>query len=54
MCFADDCCQQSQIDDLRNLSHQYEIQAAERMLPGYSLDELYVNQPVQVRHRHHS
>lgn len=43
---------QSQIEDLQNLSKQYELQAAERMRAGGSSteqEELYINRPVQFQ-----
>ena len=44
---------QSQIEDLQNLSRQYEQQAAERMImSGSGVDEdMYINRPVQVQQR---
>ncbi|MCJ1305442.1 hypothetical protein MMC08_008256 [Hypocenomyce scalaris] len=42
----------SQIEDLQNLSKQYELQAAERMrASGNSTEqeEMYINRPVQVQ-----
>lgn len=43
---------QSQIEDLQNLSKQYEQQAAERMGADASSseqEELYINRPVQFQ-----
>lgn len=45
---------QSQIDDLRNLSKQYEQQAAERMITngiGGGSEDAYINRPIQVQQR---
>ncbi|MCJ1373768.1 hypothetical protein MMC20_004997 [Loxospora ochrophaea] len=43
-----------QIEDLQNLSRQYEQQATERMITSTSssqADDLYINKPVQVQQR---
>ncbi|MCJ1475106.1 hypothetical protein MMC13_003766 [Lambiella insularis] len=43
----------SQIEDLQNLSRQYEQQAAERMQASHNAtsEDMYINQPVPVQHR---
>ncbi|MCJ1426307.1 hypothetical protein MMC29_004210 [Sticta canariensis] len=44
----------SQIEDLQNLSKQYELQAAERMVPsndGGEAEDAYINRPIQVQQR---
>ena len=42
---------QNQIEDLQNLSKQYEQQAAERMVSVVESDDMYINRPVQVQQR---